>query len=486
MRHPPLVSRLLARRHFLQAAALASASLPFFGAPPRKAGMGAAQFTHGVASGDPTSRGVTLWTRAVNEGDRQNGSPAQALLWRVATDPRLSRVVVSGSTWSHPGADHTARVDVTGLRAGTTYWYGFSVGSDHSPVGRTRTLPGPEAERTRIAFLSCGNLETGHFNAYARVAERDDLDLVVHLGDYLYEYGDVPGVAAPLPGRAHRPRVELRTLADYRRRYAQYRSDPDLAHLHARHPMVAMWDDHEVADDSCATSAQAHGPEDGAYATRRAAALRAWHEWHARSDGPSEAWRSLRLGSLVELSLVDGRSYRRHRGDVSVPGQPADSLGHRQLRWLRERLARPAAHWPVIATQQPVVPRVEPDGRPIGVAGWSGFAASQRTVLDAAGVVGALLVAGDVHSSWLASVGGLTEVTVPQQAAAASPIAKVRSRRHDAGPSWREPTLSSAGSTSSTTAMSSWTPSPPASRWNGGSSTQLRTARHASAWPVPT
>lgn len=431
-----------ARRRFLRGAALAAVGAPLLAATrplgagadhPDIAGLGlgpggpgGSPFTHGVASGDPGADRVTLWTRLAPT----SANPSPAVRWRIATDPRLTEVVAAGDATADTAGDGCVHVDVTGLRPGTTYWYGFATDShsngadQHSPVGRTRTLPGPgpDADHARIAVVTCGNLENGWFNAYARVAERDDLDLVVHLGDYLYEYGDGADLAPPLPGRAHHPRVELFTRADYRTRYAQYRADPDLQHLHGRHPMVALWDDHEVVDDSWATGARGHEPGDGDFPTRQAAALAAWHEWLPRSPSAARAartshgpqpWQRLTLGTAIDAFVVDGRGHRPHIGDADRLGERTDTLGPDQLAWLEAGLADPAARWPVVLTQQPVTPRFDREGRPQGVVGWSGFPAAQAWMLDTTARAGALLVAGDLHSSWLLDHDGAVEAVVP-------------------------------------------------------------------------
>jgi alkaline phosphatase D len=401
------VGATLDRRQLLTGGAAAAAAVPLLGAgrfdarPAQASGPG---FTHGVASGDPSHRGVVLWTRVEGATD---------LTWRIGRDATLREIVAAGHATVEDDADGTVRVEVDGLEPGTTYWYGFAAGGRQSTTGRTRTLPGPGAARVRMAVMSCSNLETGWFNAYARVAERDDLDLVVHLGDYLYEYGDGDEAPEPLPGRAHHPRIELRSRADYRARYAQYRADADLQHLHSRHAVVTLFDDHELADDSWVGGAQAHGPEDGSFLARRQAAAAAWNEWNARRADRPQPWRAFVLGSLVDLTIVDGRSSRPRRGNPSIMGSGDDCLGGRQRRWLDSRLAVPIARWPLVLTQQPVLPRRGPDGDLLGLAGWSGFPAAQASLLDAVAAAGGLLVSGDVHSSWLMDTGALVEATVP-------------------------------------------------------------------------
>ena len=214
-----------------------------------------------------------LWTRvSVAAGE------TVPVRWTVATDPALADPVAGGVADAAPGGDHTVHVAVAGLRPATTYWYGFGVGGERSPVGRTRTLPAARTarlERLRLGVVCCAHYATGYFNAYARLAERD-VDLVVHLGDYIYE----AEAKHEKWTRFHRPRGRCLTLPDYRARHAQYKTDPDLQALHARHPMVAVWDDHELAGNAWWDGAAGHDPHnDGDWVRRRAAAVRAYREW---------------------------------------------------------------------------------------------------------------------------------------------------------------------------------------------------------------
>ncbi|MEX2031664.1 MAG: alkaline phosphatase D family protein, partial [Dehalococcoidia bacterium] len=203
-------------------------------------------FQHSVASGDPLPDRVVLWTRVTTDA----GAPVE-LSWRVARDEQLRDVVRSGETASDPDADQTVHVDVDGLEPGTTYFYGFEALGEQSPTARTRTLPGPGVERVRFAVASCASYNAGWFNGYARIAERRDLDFLLHLGDYIYETPNQLPPGAPQPpdlGRPFDPLHECVTLDDYRRRYAQYRGDPDVQALHLAHPIIATLDDHEFAD----------------------------------------------------------------------------------------------------------------------------------------------------------------------------------------------------------------------------------------------
>ena len=294
-----------------------------------------------MASGDPTPDGVVLWTRV--------GVPASetvAVRWTLATDPALAHAVADGTADAAPGADHTVHVAVAGLQPATTYWYGFSVGDEQSPVGRTRTLPGPDTpvERLRLGVVCCAHYATGYFNAYARLAERD-VDLVVHLGDYIYE----AEARHEKWTRVHQPRGRCLTLPDYRARHGQYRTDPDLQALHARHPMVAVWDDHELAGNAWWDGAAGHDQgDDGPWVRRRAAAVQAYREWVPAGlpdpSDPFRVWRTVRLGPLADLLLLDTRLAGRERpaaGRRPVIGiwrRDRALLNPEQWAWLEEAI----------------------------------------------------------------------------------------------------------------------------------------------------
>ena len=256
-------------------------------------------FAHGVASGDPLADRVVIWTRISSGADRV---PVD---WKLARDPGLDEVIAEGDAEAVAERDHTVHVDVPGLEPATTYYYGFEAGGESSPVARTRTLPGSDAERARFAICSCAKFNAGFFNAYARIAERSDLDFVLHMGDYIYEASNTPP-KSQTPGadigRPFEPRDECRTLTDYRTRYAQYRSDPDVQALHHALPLIATLDDHELADGAWAEGADNHRPEEhGPWAERREAAFRARWEWlPARPPDPadpSRVFRSVKLGA---------------------------------------------------------------------------------------------------------------------------------------------------------------------------------------------
>ncbi|HEY3193235.1 MAG TPA: alkaline phosphatase D family protein, partial [Solirubrobacterales bacterium] len=269
------------------------------------------RFLDGIASGDPLTDRVMIWTRVNSEED------SVPVAWRVARDPELSDVVLSGEVTAEAEHDHTVHVDVSGLEPGRTYHYAFSSGGQDSPLGRTWTLRA-EADRLRFATCSCAKHNAGFFNAYARIAERDDLDFLLHLGDYIYEASNIPA-KGQTPGadigRPFDPLGECRTLEEYRTRYRQYHRDPDVQALHRAIPIIPTLDDHELADGAWAGGSDAHDPEQhGPWADRQAAALRARWEWlPARPPDPADptrAFRQISVGDLADIFLLDIRSRR--------------------------------------------------------------------------------------------------------------------------------------------------------------------------------
>src|SRR5688572_3691098 len=234
-------------------------------------------FRHGVASGDPLADRVMLWTRVTV------ASPGTLnLRWEVASDANFGAIVARGDAATSSDQDYTVKVDVTGLQPASTYFYRFYLGGQPSPSGRTKTLPVGNVSQLRLAVLSCSNFPSGYFNVYAEVAKRDDIDVALHVGDYIYEFGLV-GFESQLAfaiDRESQPPHEILTLEDYRRRHAQYRSDADLRAMHAKVPVIAVWDDHDVADNAWSGGAANHdAATEGSFTARRAAAVRAYHEW---------------------------------------------------------------------------------------------------------------------------------------------------------------------------------------------------------------
>ncbi|WP_148862129.1 alkaline phosphatase D family protein [Marinobacter fonticola] len=335
-------------------------------------------FQHGVASGDPLQNRVLLWTRITPDDDDSSDIPVG---WEVATDAEFSNLVHSGDTMARAANDYTVKVDVLDLQAGQTYYYRFkSEGDTVSPAGLTRTLPEGAVSQVRLAVLSCSNYPAGYFNVYAAAAQEAELDAVVHLGDYIYEYeqggyasGDAEALGRTLPADND---TELLTLTDYRKRYALYHTDTDLQALHAAAPFIAVWDDHEVANDAWEDGAENHTPgEEGDFTARKTAALQAYFEWMpvrpASEDDQQTIYRSFQFGNLVSLYMLDTRiigrdeqlSYANYlTGDPENPINAAQFeedvtnpnrtlLGAEQLAWLQNQMATSTATWQVLGQQ---------------------------------------------------------------------------------------------------------------------------------------
>jgi alkaline phosphatase D len=370
------------------------------------------RFRHGVASGDPLASRVMLWTRITPLDG--NESPVD-VRWRIATDERFSQVVGEGSVRTTRDRDFTVKTDAGGLSPGRPYYYVFEAGGDRSPVGRTRTLPDGAVDRVRLASLCCSNYPAGFFNVYRCVANRTDLDAVVHVGDYIYEfqngiYGDGSGLL-----RIPEPRREAVTLADYRVRYATYRSDPDLQEAHRQHPFIAVWDDHELTNDAWRDGAANHNPDqgEGDWATRKAAAYRAYLEWmpiRESSDPDAHLYRSFRFGTLLDLVMLDTRGLRDRQlptTDVAgVLGPARSMLGAPQEQWLFDELCasqRAGTAWRVLG-QQVMFSRISQPGRGALVSDtWEGYPAARDRVFDflaAERVRDVAILSGDLHSSW--------------------------------------------------------------------------------------
>ncbi len=329
-------------------------------------------FRHGVASGDPLPDSVVLWTRSPG---------ATEVDWVVARDPDLLDVVATGTATTSADADFTVHVDPGGLEPATTYWYRFSAGADLSPTGRTRTAPAPGApvDHLRLGLVSCASYAAGWFHAYRNLARRD-LDLVVHVGDYLYENGRHSG-----HGPRRHPPGRAVTLAGYRARHALYKSDSDLQTLHARHPMVAVWDDHELAGGAWSGGAHEHIPRrHGSWADRKAAAVQAYWEWMPLRPPdpavPERIYRMQRWGDLADLALLDTRLIGRDepvgRGKgvvVKVSDTGRSILGAPQREWLAAEMAASTARWRLVGSQVVVAPIPLVAGRLLNPGQWDGY-----------------------------------------------------------------------------------------------------------------
>lgn len=372
------------------------------------------RFRHGVASGDPLADRVILWTR-VTPADGGASTQAIDVRWRIARDPALVHTVAQGSVRTTAERDFTVKADAGGLQPGRPFYYAFETGGERSPVGRTRTLPAGAVDRVRLASVCCSNYPSGFFNVYRCLANRPDLDAIVHVGDYIYEFenGRYGNGTALL--RIPEPRREAVTLSDYRIRYATYRRDPDLQEAHRQHPFIVVWDDHELTNNAWAGGGINHNPDqgEGDWATRKAAAYRAYLEWmpvrESRGAG-IRLYRSFRFGTLVDLVMLDTRALRDQQVDtinVAALADPHRSiLGADQEAWLFGELRssqRAGTGWRVLG-QQVMFSRVVPPGRPVMLAdSWEGYQASRDRIFDflaAERVRDVAVLSGDLHSSW--------------------------------------------------------------------------------------
>lgn len=445
-RPEPAALAALDRRTLLKGGMLGAGLL----GAPLAAQAGERGFTHGVASGEPGSDRVLLWTRCV-------GREEVPLTWRVMEADANRRVVAEGTAIASPANDFCAKAIATGLEPGRWYCYRFTApDGSQSDEGRTRTLPQGPAARFRMAVFSCSNIGFGWFNAYAHAAEADEFDLVLHLGDYIYEYasGSYPGKDERLPGRDILPLTEIVALSDYRQRFASYRADRDLQRLHQLFPFVTTWDDHESTNDSWKDGAENHQPDtEGDWQLRKEAARKAYREWMPVSD---EDWASYEIGDLATLFRLESRLgarsaplglapiFETNADAVSARAALAafrdgawqdssrEMLGSAQQAWLGEgfrRSRRDGKVWQVLANQT-IMGRLDmpaaaaegiPEaagswmtdylrqgalaasvGLPSNLDAWDGFPAARARLLASAQGADANLVVltGDSHNAW--------------------------------------------------------------------------------------
>ena len=411
-----LFGRPLGRRDFLRiggdvAACVALAGLPV--SANRGLRLREDPFLSGVASGDPSDDGVVLWTRVAHDPAR----PVTAVRWEVAEDDQFRKVVRSGTSAAPPELGYSVHAEVKGLRPGRPYWYRFNAGGQVSASGRTRTAPEDDdrIDRFRFAFISCQNYEHGLFTAFDHLAA-EDLDLVVHLGDYIYE----KRFTAPMIVREHEA-GEVLTLDQYRARYALYKSDPALRAAHAACPWVVTTDDHEVANNYAGSI-----PEptfSGDFLLRRAAAYQAYYEFmplrrSSLPKGPGiRLFRRLQFGRLMNLHVLDTRQYRSDQpcGDGTKPrcaealSATQTMMGAEQERWLERGLHESEAQWNVIANQVMIaqVKRGTPEAPTYSMDKWDGYVSARERLLKVlanAPPSNPVVVTGDIHSNWAAEL----------------------------------------------------------------------------------
>ena len=374
-------------------------------------------FTLGVASGDPWDTGVVLWTRLAPDplaADGQGGMPDQVVRvdWEVATDERFANVVASGHEFAEPALGHSVHAEVAGLQPGAQYFYRFRSAGQISPIGRTKTAPTPGVSvgQVTFAFVSCQNFMAGHFTALRRMSE-EDLDVVVHLGDYIYEQGpNIVGI------RNHEGDGEPFTVAEYRNRHAQYKGDADLQAAHAAFPWIVSLDDHEIDNnwaDEVPQDPGAQPPE--VFLARRAAAFQAYYEHmplrkSSLPDGiDMQLYRRLTFGDLVDFHVLDTRQYRSDQSGALRKDPSQTMLGDEQETWLRNSLAGPTAQWNVLAQQVFFSQRdlTVGDGKSYSTDAWDGYVYERDSLRDHMAAVGTsnpVVLTGDVHTNFVCDV----------------------------------------------------------------------------------
>lgn len=411
--------RGLSRRTFLKHAGLGAASAPLLAACGSSSGPDAPAlevFRHGVATGDPLSDRIIFWTRI------STSEAAVPVSLRVYADPGLSQLVVSSQAVASAARDHTVKIDQAGLAPATTYYYQFETQGRKSRIGRTRTAPASGSTRLRFGVVSCSSYAHGFFNGYRFLGQRGELDAILHLGDYIYEYGD--GEYGEV--RGYQPPHEMVTLSDYRTRHAYYKQEADLMELHRQFPFITTWDDHESTDNSWRDGANNHteGAE-GAWPQRKAWAQQAYDEWmpirYPQSGNLSKIWRKISYGNLADILYLDTRLYDRDE-PFGIPVTPQDDvdapdrtmIGPEQRQWLLDNLSSSSATWKLIGNQVvfhqwTLTPGLKAAGGPRGLNGdsWDGYMAERQLIIDhlrSNAINNVVFLTGDVHSSWVGDI----------------------------------------------------------------------------------
>ena len=360
-----------------------------------------APFYHGVASGDPLPDRVIIWTRVTVP------DPSASVDWRMATDTGMTNVVQTGSATTDATRDFTVKVDVVGLQPNTTYYYDFTHDGCHTIMGRTKTLPTGDVDSMRFAIVSCSNMGHGYFNAYNRITARNDIDAVIHLGDYIYEYGD--GEFGSVRNLV--PANEILTLNDYRMRHADYKLDADLRNLHQQYPFITVWDDHETANDSWTGGAANHteGTE-GLFVNRRSYSTQAYYEWmpirQPDAAEPQRIYRQFKVGNLIDLHMLDtrleGRDEQTAYGATINTSPTRELMGVPQFNWFCHNLQTSTAQWQIIGNQVMMAP-LKALGQVLNPDQWDGYPAERQRLYDTLvqhNIKNFVVLTGDIHTSW--------------------------------------------------------------------------------------
>lgn len=356
-------------------------------------------FYHGVASGDPLTDRVILWTRITDA----TLTDSVEINWRVATDTTMQNVVLSGSGYAKEAADWTFKSDAIGLQADTWYYYDFNALNHYSVRGRTKTAPAGANDSVRIAVVSCSNYEEGYFEAYKYMKERNDFDAVLHLGDYIYEYA----TSGNSIGREEvEPATEIITLDDYRLRYSHYRLDEDLRKVHQQYPFITVWDDHESANNSWEGGAENHNTGEGNWSDRKNYSGQAYHEWlpiRSPQPGTYSIYRKFQYGNLIDLYMLDTRIEGRSEQGGNANDPTRSILGSTQFNWLTNELSNSTAKWRIMGQQVMMAP-LEVFGAALNDDQWDGYNYEREQLYDHIqnnNIDNIVVLTGDIHTSWV-------------------------------------------------------------------------------------
>lgn len=363
-----------------------------------------APFYHGVASGDPTQNSVVIWTKLTLDKTVKSASVS----WEISTDNLFKTNLQKGTLTTNNDVDFTTKITVSNLIPNTKYYYRFKHNKTHSLIGQTKTLT-DNLNPYKIAFAACSNYEWGYFNNYRFMAEDESIDLVVHLGDYIYEYA-VGKYGDTSIGRLNVPNKEIISLSDYRTRYSLYRLDKDLMKLHQLKPFVTTWDDHEIANNAYVDGAQNHQKTEGDWYVRKSNATKAYYEWlPVNKKAEKHLYRSFEIGNLINLIMLDTRiDGRTAQVDSTTATNFLDTnrtiLGKEQYKWLTEKLNNKAA-WNIVGNQVPFGPMYQPDKikGALYMDGWDGYPYEREKLIhfiEKMNLKNMVIVTGDYHSSF--------------------------------------------------------------------------------------
>ena len=358
-----------------------------------------APFYHGVASGDPTPNSVIIWTHVTPD------VPGTITgVWHVALDTSFNNVVQHGDFTTDSSRDYTVKIDVSGLQPNTWYFYEFNTGGKNSLTGRTKTAPVGDMSQLRFAFVSCSNYPVGYYNAYQAIWMKNDVDAVLHLGDYIYEGG------AGTSGNTRNdqlPTYEIYRLGDYRMRYSSVKLDTSLMRLHQQFPFITVWDDHETSDNCYKDGAHGHdSTTQGPWSVRKAAAQQAYDEWLPirlpEAGNPNKIFRTIHYGNLADIFMIDTRLYARTEQNNTYNDTANHIIGQEQLEWLKNEMINSTAKWKIIG-QQVMMGPLTPFGITLNNDQWDGYAADRKKLFDVIlnnNIQNVVVLTGDIHSAW--------------------------------------------------------------------------------------